>query len=67
MSISNNSEPLPWEQEPDHVKVVPKIVDTPWFKDLTQVKRFVNLRSGRSFVEKSTPDPEFEKIREIFK
>ena len=68
MSISNNPESLPWEQEPDHIADVSKKADSPpWFKDLTQLKRFVNLRSGRSFVEKSAPDPEFEKAKEIFK
>ena len=42
-------EVLPWEQEPDHVKVITKMVDTPWFKDLTQVKRFIHGRAYRSF------------------
>ena len=62
-------EVLPWEQEPDHVKVITKMVDTPWFKDLTQVKRFIHGRAYRSFAkpELAVTDEETKKIMEIFK
>ena len=49
ITYNDSGQPLPLEQEPDHISDTGKMVDTPWFKDLTQVKRFVQGRAHRSF------------------
>ena len=53
----------------DNSQQPPELKPLPWFKDLTQVKRFVHGRAHRSFA-KSSPvmaDEETKKIVEIFK
>ena len=45
ITYNDLGQPLPWEQEP----VQATEISVPWFKDLTQVKRFIHGRAYRSF------------------